>query len=228
MSSWSAWYGRHRFAGLLGLLVLLIIGTPVLIDLNLPVWWLDGLMALLILAAVCSLCFERHERWFALAVGIPSILITAITNTLTAWWGSKILLGGRVCQIVFLFGAALLIIRSLFHQRKFTFDAVFGAICGYLFVGLGWSVLFLLAELFEPGSFQMNQAVLPSHSADRSLALEMTYFSFVTLTTVGYGDILPMSPVTRTLAVTEAITGQFYLAIVVAGLVNTMATARKD
>jgi len=51
----------------------------------------------------------------------------------------------------------------------------------------------------------------------------LTYYSFVTLTTVGYGDISPLSPATRTLAWIEAITGQFYLAVIVAGLVSTLA-----
>jgi hypothetical protein len=51
----------------------------------------------------------------------------------------------------------------------------------------------------------------------------LTYYSFVTLTTVGYGDINPVSPATRTLAWMEAVTGQFYLAVIVAGLVSLLA-----
>ena len=56
----------------------------------------------------------------------------------------------------------------------------------------------------------------------------MTYYSFVTLTTVGYGDISPVSPATRTLAWVEAITGQFYLAVIVAGLVSVMVAKGKQ
>jgi len=55
----------------------------------------------------------------------------------------------------------------------------------------------------------------------------LTYYSFVTLTTVGYGDISPVSPATRTLAWMEAITGQFYLAVIVAGLVSVLAARGK-
>ena len=56
----------------------------------------------------------------------------------------------------------------------------------------------------------------------------LTYYSFVTLTTVGYGDVTPISPVTRTFAWIEAITGQFYLAIIVAGLVSLLITNAKQ
>ena len=55
----------------------------------------------------------------------------------------------------------------------------------------------------------------------------LTYYSFVTLTTVGYGDVTPVSPATRTLAWMEAITGQFYLALIVAGLVSVLAARGK-
>jgi hypothetical protein len=55
----------------------------------------------------------------------------------------------------------------------------------------------------------------------------LTYFSFVTLTTVGYGDISPVSPAARTLAWVEAVTGQFYLAVIVAGLVSVLAAKGK-
>ena len=61
----------------------------------------------------------------------------------------------------------------------------------------------------------------------RPLPNVLTYFSFVTLTTVGYGDISPVSPAARTLAWTEAVTGQFYLAVIVAGLVSVLAAKGK-
>lgn len=221
--SWPEFYADHRFAGLLAILVMLSMGTPVLVDLSLPVIWLDGLMALLLLAAILSLCFEPHERIFALALGIPGIVSIVASNALAGPLSDSVLVLGRICQVLFLFGAAIVIVKSLFRHHKFTFDSVFGAVCGYLFLGLGWSVVFMLTESFRPGSFQVNEALLTADEPNLPLALLLSYFSFVTLTTVGFGDILPMTPSARTFALIEAITGQFYLAIVVAGLVNTMA-----
>src|SRR5262249_16942148 len=83
--------------------------------------------------------------------------------------------------------------------------------------GLGWAVLYALIEGFRPGSFEIRPKLVTGGEAARPLPHVLTYFSFVTLTTVGYGDISPVSPATRTLAWMEAITGQFYLAVIVAG-----------
>jgi hypothetical protein len=67
-----------------------------------------------------------------------------------------VLLAGRLCQVLFLFGASALIVRSLFAAPALTFDSALGAVCGYLFLGLGWAVLYALAEGFRPGSFAVG------------------------------------------------------------------------
>jgi hypothetical protein len=67
-----------------------------------------------------------------------------------------VLLAGHLCEVLFLFGASALIVRSLFTARTLTFDGVLGAVCGYLFLGLGWAVLYSLAEGFRPGSFAVG------------------------------------------------------------------------
>jgi uncharacterized membrane protein len=124
--------------------------------------------------------------------------------------------------VLFLFGAAALIVRSLFAARPLTFDSVLGAACGYLFLGLGWVVLYALVEGFRPGSFEVNPRLVTGGEPGRPLPHVLTYFSFITLTTVGYGDVTPVSPATRTLAWVEALTGQFFLAVIVAGLVSVL------
>jgi hypothetical protein len=76
-----------------------------------------------------------------------------------------------------------------------------------------------MIEAFRPGSFQISQS-LQILGEDPQPHVVLIYYSFVTLTTVGYGDVTPVSPTARTLAWIEAITGQFYVAIIVAGLVS--------
>lgn len=217
-------YVDHRFAVLLVILVILLVGTPLAMELKYPVWWLDGLMSILLLLSIFPLCFERRERVFALALGLPSVLISVAGNAFSGSLSLGVLLAGRLCEILFLFGAAMLIVRSLFEPHKASFDSVFGAVCGYLFLGLGWTCVFLLIEAFQPGSYQINQTAIPAGERVRPLTLELSYYSFITLTTVGYGDVVPLTPVTRTLSWMEAIAGQFYLAVVVAGLVNSMGS----
>lgn len=134
-----------------------------------------------------------------------------------------VLFAGHVCEVLFLLGASVLIVKSLFGARPLTFDSVLGAVCGYLFLGLGWAVLYSLIEGFRPGSFEISPKLITVGEPARPLPHVLTYYSFVTLTTVGYGDISPVSPATRTLAWMEALTGQFYLAVIVAGLVSVLA-----
>ena len=137
------------------------------------------------------------------------------------------LFAGHLCEVLFLFGASVLIVKSLFSARTPTFESILGAVCGYLFLGLAWAVLYSLIEGFRPGSFEISPKLVTGGEVARPLPQVLTYYSLVTLTTVGYGDISPVSPATRTLAWMEAVTGQFYLAVIVAGLVSVLAAKGK-
>ena len=176
------------------------------------------------LAAILSLCFEPRQRLFALSSGIPAIIVSLAGYAISGQAGAGLFLAGQLCEVLFLFGAAALIVSSLFNHRPLTFDSIFGAVCGYLFLGLGWAVVYSMCETLQPGSFQISQSlIVAGHSARPQLQV-LIYYSFVTLTTVGYGDISPISSVTRTFSWMEAITGQFYLAVIVAGLVSMLVS----
>src|SRR6185369_2423038 len=135
------------------------------------------------------------------------------------------LLLAQICEIVFFLGAAILIVRSLFGRREVSFDSILGAVCGYIFLGLGWAVCYSVIESFHPGSFALGPSIVRPSGDLPMLPQLLIYYSFITLTTVGYGDIIPVAPAARSLAWMEAITGQFYLAVIVAALV-TLITAK--
>jgi hypothetical protein len=224
---WRRAYSERRFGVLLVILVVLLAGPPVLLGFGLSAAWFDGLMALLLVTAIVSLCFERHQRLFALLLGIPTVLLSLGGHALPGETSVPVLFAGHLCEVLFLFGASVLIVRSLFSACTLTFDSILGAVCGYLFLGLGWAVLYAMIEGFRPGSFEISPKLVTGGEVARPLPHVLTYYSFVTLTTVGYGDINPVSPATRTLACMEAVTGQFYLAVIVAGLVSVLATKGK-
>jgi hypothetical protein len=224
---WRQTYSERRFGVLLVILAVLLAGPPVLFDFALSPAWFDGLMALLMVAAVLSLCFERRQRLFALLLGIPAVLLSFGGHALPGQASDSVLFAGHLCEVLFLAGASVLIVKSLFCAPTLTFDSILGAACGYLFLGLGWAVLYSLIEGVRPGSFQISPKLVTGGEQARPLPHVLTYYSFVTLTTVGYGDVSPVSPATRTLAWVEAITGQFYLAVIVAGLVSVMAAKGK-
>ena len=224
---WRRVYSERRFGILLVILVVLLAGPPVLLGFGQSAEWFDGLMALLMLAAILSLCFERHQRLLALVLGIPTVLLSLGGHVLPGEVSVPVLFAGHLCAVLFLFGASVLIVKSLFSALTLTFDSILGAVCGYLFLGLGWAVLYALIEGFQPGSFEISPKLVTGGELARPLPHVLTYFSCVTLTTVGYGDISPVSPATRTLSWMEAITGQFYLAVIVAGLVGLLAAKGK-
>jgi hypothetical protein len=130
---------RHRFRILLILLLALLAGAPLLLDAGLSAGWFDGFLSVILLAVILSLCAEPHQRLFALVFGIPTILVTISGHALAGSASDATLFVAQLCQIIFLFGAAGLIVRSLFIADNLSFDSVFGAICGYLFLGLGWA-----------------------------------------------------------------------------------------
>jgi hypothetical protein len=91
-----------------------------------------------------------------------------------------------------------------------------GAICVYFLVGIVWALLYSTLEFFQPGSFQMPQGTVNQATSQATF----TYYSYVTLTTLGYGEITPISGPARSFALLEAMMGQLYLAVLIARLVG--------
>lgn len=109
-------------------------------------------------------------------------------------------------------------IHALLRQKEVTAETISMSISVYLLLGLTWAVLYILIFYLQPGSFSFANP--PPKGADERIFPVLVYFSLVTISTVGFGDISPLSLQARYAAVAEAITGQFYLAILVARLVG--------
>jgi len=116
----------------------------------------------------------------------------------------------------FLFNA-ITIISYVLQQKNVTHDMIFGAICGYLLIGVSWGFTYSLVAFLEPGSFAMAAS---GQTTQGDVLPDFFYYSFVTLTTLGYGDITPVGPFARSLSTLEAIVGQIYLTVLVARLVG--------
>jgi len=121
---------------------------------------------------------------------------------------------GGLCGIVFLTIITIAILIHIFRQQDIDADIIAGAIVAYLLMALMWSLLYGVLEAAHPGSFKFAEGVM---FIGREL---FTYFSFVTITTVGYGDIIPVTPVARAFSNLEALVGQLYLVILVSWLVG--------
>jgi voltage-gated potassium channel len=115
------------------------------------------------------------------------------------------------------------VFRQIAASNVLSPNRIVGAICVYLLIGVIWSIAYALLELAAPGSFE-------GIANDMSSAWEpdWMYYSFVTLTSLGYGDLLPLTNSARTLSYMETVVGQFYLAIMVAGLVGAYLSAKTE
>lgn len=127
-----------------------------------------------------------------------------------------------VIGIVFSILSCYMALRYVFDGRPANANTLMGAISVYLLLGLTWATLYVLLDYLWP-----DQAFTGIVYRDDLFQFDSyLYFSFVTLTTAGYGDIAPVNPLIRTLAYLEMITGQFYMAVLVAGLVTMFMTQR--
>lgn len=121
-------------------------------------------------------------------------------------------------RAVFFFYVASVVLYNVLRQRTITLDTIAGASCVYLFIGFMWAMLFALLDQLEPGSIHFPEEW--THGPPGAGTSRYVYFSFVTLATLGYGDIVPKTVDASGLVVAEAVVGQLYLTVFIARLVG--------
>jgi hypothetical protein len=204
---------KTNFFYLLGALLFMLIAFPLTQDLgfgDMPITRAIVFIVLL-LSGVWSLKGGRlYLTGFAFViVGIALSILAANIDALFLRFASTLAITG------FLVVAISHSFKQVLFGTEMNVNRLAGAICVFLLLGIIWSFAYLLLELAIPGSFSGFDA-----SQDPNSDSNWLYFSFVTLTTLGYGDITPESATARTLAFMQAVVGQFYIAVLVAGLVS--------
>lgn len=201
---------------LIALLLLLIVQSFLSSDDRLQRALLHGMFFIVVLSAMRSLSRSRIRMWFFTGIGFVAYSLS--------WVGeirpSDVLAGSiSVCFIVIFSFLISALAQSVFASGPIDTERIIGAISIYLLLGLVWAFLYSFIELSSPGSFQSNSntSIQGIHSG---LVDDFIYFSQVTLTTLGYGDIAPVSRPARMFATLQAMTGQLYVAIVIARLVG--------
>lgn len=168
------------------------------------------------LAMLCiayyTLRFGRFWRPFV-GVILALNLLTIALEGLTQWPGAE--LASHMISLLFFVGATLSCSRQVLLAAELETNVIVGTLAIYMLLGVTWATLYLIILYFYPQAF--HGIVDAPGSGDSSKVL---YFSFVTLATLGYGDISPALPIAKSLAYLEAITGTFFLAIVVASLIG--------
>jgi hypothetical protein len=168
----------------------------------------DAAFALVLLTGVLALS-ERGLAWGLLLTAALVVIGILLANWMVPV-AEPVIRGAELVSLLLLL---VVVLGQTFRAGPVTGHRIQGGIAGYLLLGLVWAQAYALVEILHPGSFS---GAINAAAGHRSFA----YFSFVTLTTVGYGDILPVHPAARSLAMLEAVTGPLYIAILLARLVS--------
>jgi len=220
------WF-KSRHLWLFVTLMVYLLGVPLVEELWPRTRAILDLFILLVMAAGAYSVIDRRREFFlslALLLG-GAVLVLGLLPLRSSGWqvlGCLLLMGFMGIVIV-------AILKDVLTVEKVDFDTISGALSGYLLMGLLWGFAYQALEIAWPGSFDLGDGGL-TVARGESYATQhwsvLFYFSYVTLTTTGYGDVTPLSNPAGQLAITEAVVGQFYMVVLVARLVGLYTKER--
>jgi hypothetical protein len=206
------WEHDHGLSLLAAFLAVVMVGAPVVHLATPGRLVMDLALSVLLLTGVTAVSQGRAMRT-VLAALAGATLVTRFAYSLDP--DAQDSLPGAVTAVAFFALLAFVVASRVFRDGDVSVHRILGAVALYLILGLTWTFAYEWLALVDPGAFAF--AVPPVTPAERTS--ELVYFSFVTLTTVGYGDITAVHPLARSLAMLEAVTGQLFIAITLARLV---------
>ena len=198
---------KSRFIYIIFAIMLVLLVNPFIRPLGLIGHLISTLLlAMIPLASAFALTEDRKKAIIVLLIAAPFVILD----------GLNVFLTNRPLMVVaFSFGTILyfyivvLLVKNLLSIRVITADLIYCAISIYLLIGIMWAGIYTVLEGISPGSF-----------SGTSGTVDLLYFSFVTLTTVGFGDVAPLSILGKRLAVFEAAMGSIYMAVIIAMIVG--------
>ena len=173
---------------------------------------LDLFLTAVFISAIYAVSQKKYFSLIGILLALPMLAVT---------WSAYFVkiavmpLAGSCFGILFFAFMVITILLFVFEQREITLDVISGAIVVYLLIAIMWAFIFRFMETLHPGSFAIPQGL---GEETRPLFI---YYSFVTITTLGYGDITPLTDVARSFSILEAVVGQIYLVVLIARLVGT-------
>ena len=222
-SSWT-WIRRHKWKLLLSGMVLLLLVSPIPEVYDQQDDVISPLTAVIFLAVIFGTAEAKVTTWLLSGLTLAWLAVSVATD------GSGLFAGpSLVAPLLFmalLMAIFLLLARWLVRVTHIDAEVLCAAICGYVLLGVLWTGFY--ATVGKVRFLLHRQDAFSSLSAPHLKLSDLLYFSFTTLTTTGYGDIIPRGPEVRMLAVIEAMVGLFYNAIVIARFVGLYAIRKVE
>ncbi len=212
---------HKRFQFLFFALLTLVVIYPYFQESGLHIRIYRLLGAAIVLASFYAVADDRRKLIPALLLGIPAIITQVIAQL--AGQSELLRLINNFTNIPLIVFICVVVFLKVIRSRRVTVDTLYGAASVYLLMGFAFALGFLALVQVDPTAFYMAEAHNPDGVIDFS---DTIYFSFVTLTTLGYGDMAPVSPIARSFAILEAMLGVLYLAILISRLVSIYTTTQ--
>jgi hypothetical protein len=215
-------FRRFSTVQLLVALVVLLVSAPFVEELEGGHLILSFLFSLVLVAAVVAVANRRRSLVIALVLAIPAIIARWINQLRPDLVHPSVFL---VCALVLLAFVIGHLLYFILHAPVVNVEVLCASIAAYLMLGLMWTVAYWLVDQVTPGGAFSFNTERGAHSMNGFTGF---YFSFITLSTVGYGDITPVSQAARWLAAMEAMTGSLYVAVLIARLVSLYSSTKSD
>jgi hypothetical protein len=217
-----------RYVVLLAALALGLVVEPVVFGDNVSARLFDTFYSLMLIFTIIAFADRKKSRRTIIICGVATFLFTWLAHAVPPAGYRLMIVAAHLTGILFFLLAVFSILRAILAGPTLKMDSILGSIAGYLMLGMAWGIAYSLVHLLAPQSFQVGDQFTAFIEPGRARVPVFMYYSFITLTTVGYGDMTPVSDAARTLSWLEAITGQFYLAVIVAGIVSVMVTRARS
>jgi len=202
---------KERFLSLLIFIIIMLVVGPLFEEFVQLSILMDILWSAIFVSAIYAVSQKKRHIVIAVLLALP-MLGSIWTKYFVQ--NKALLVVGSLCGAAFFLFAIIQMLIFIYSQKKVTRDLIVGAAVVYLFMALMWTFIFVVVETLHPGSFNLPEG--QNIEATR----QFVYYSFVTLTTLGYGDITPITTMARSLCILEAVIGQLYLVVQVAWLVG--------
>ena len=217
MSLQNLLHSRERFFIILCLILGLLVLVPILNRFVVVRIFLDIFLTAIVISMVYAI---SHKKGHVIVGMLVAIMMLASLWSQYFYQNKGIAAFGMIAGVFFTAVVIANILDFMLKSEEVNREIIYAAILLYLLVALMWAFLYTFLELVDPASFNIDL------SQPQGYLLVFQYYSFVTITTLGYGDITPVTEVAKAFSVLEAVVGQLYLVVAVAWLVGMHVSSK--